>query len=82
MVDLQWVVDGVKFNNVTTLITWNLLEFGGMSIVDVANKFVCFSIDGVTIFQMVKSGACDHIIVAKLCSFYEWCALHGTLHQS
>jgi hypothetical protein len=34
---------------------WNLVEFGGMTKTDVANKLVYFRVDGVTIFQGFKN---------------------------
>jgi hypothetical protein len=49
-------LDGVIFDNLTKLIVWNLIEFGGMIETDVANKLVCFKIYGMTIFQGFKNG--------------------------
>jgi hypothetical protein len=47
----------------------------------VANKLVCFRIDGVTIFQGFKNGVTTKLM-QEPCSIREWCALYGTLHKS
>jgi hypothetical protein len=49
-------LDGVTSINLTKLIVWSLVEFGGMIKTNVANKYVFFGIDGVTIFQGFKNG--------------------------
>jgi hypothetical protein len=55
-------LDGVTFDNLTKLIVRNLIEFGGMIETNVANKLVCFRIDGMAIFQGFKNG-----ITTNLC---------------
>ncbi len=45
---LQRVLDGVIFDNLTKLIMWNLVEFGGMIEIDVAKNLVCFGTDVLT----------------------------------
>jgi hypothetical protein len=43
-------VDGGTSNNITISIIRSLTDLGSLSIVDVANKVVCFGADDVTIF--------------------------------
>ncbi len=56
MLNLQRVVDGATFDNLTSLIVKSLMEFGGLSETNLANKLVCFGVDGIIIFQGVKNG--------------------------
>jgi len=49
-------LDGVTSTNLTKLIMWNLVEFGGMIETNVANKLVCFGADGVTNFEGLRYG--------------------------
>jgi hypothetical protein len=44
------VVDGAIFNNLTSFIMKSLMEFGGLSEIDLANKLVYFGANGITIF--------------------------------
>jgi hypothetical protein len=46
----QKVLDGATSANLTKLIMWNLVEFGGMIETYVANKLVCFGANEVMIF--------------------------------
>ncbi len=48
LLNLQRVLDGATFINLTKLIVWNLVEFGCMIETNVANKLVYFGADGVT----------------------------------
>ncbi len=48
-------MDGATSTNLTKLIMWNLVEFGGMTKTNVANKLVYVRVDGVTIFQGFKN---------------------------
>ncbi len=50
MLNLQHVVDGTTFDNLTSFIEKNLMEFGGLSETNLANKLVCFGVDRITIF--------------------------------
>jgi acyl-homoserine lactone acylase PvdQ len=50
MLNLQHVVDGATFDNLTSLIMKSLMEFGGLSETNLANKLVSFGVDRVTIF--------------------------------
>jgi hypothetical protein len=50
LLNLQRVLDGVIFDNLTKFIVWNLVEFGGMIETDVANKLVHFRTNGMAIF--------------------------------
>jgi hypothetical protein len=56
MLNLQHVVDGTTSDNLTSLIVKSLMEFGGLSETNLANKLVSFGVDRVTIFQGVKNG--------------------------
>jgi hypothetical protein len=40
------------FDNVTSLIMQSLVDYGGISEIDVANKLVCLRIDGLLIFRV------------------------------
>ncbi len=53
--NLEKVVDRGTYNNLTTVIIHSLIDLGGLLVVDVANKVVCFGVDGVTIFQGLKT---------------------------
>jgi len=55
LLNLQHVVDGTTFDNLTALIGKNLMEFRGLSETNLANKLVCSRVDGVIVFQGVKS---------------------------
>jgi hypothetical protein len=55
LLNLQHVVDGRTFNNLTPLIVKKLMEFGSLSETNLANKLVCFGVDGVIVFQGVKN---------------------------
>jgi hypothetical protein len=59
---------------------WNLVEFGGMNEIDVANKLVCFRIDGMAIFSRLQN-QCHHKIDVEPCSIHEWCTLYDTLYK-
>ncbi len=56
LLNLQRVLDGAIFANLIKLIIQSLVEFGGMTKTDVANKLVCFGTNGVKIFQGLKNG--------------------------
>lgn len=61
----------------TTMIMESFIGFGGLNEI----KLVCFGVDGITIFQGVKIGG-HHTTNVEMCSIFEWCALHGTLHKT
>jgi hypothetical protein len=42
LLNLQHVVDGTTFDNLTSLIVNNLMEFGGLNETNLANKLVYF----------------------------------------
>jgi hypothetical protein len=50
------MIDGSIANNLTFLIIQSLVEYGGLSEVNIARKLICFSVDEVMIFHGVKSG--------------------------
>jgi mannitol/fructose-specific phosphotransferase system IIA component (Ntr-type) len=57
VINLQKVVDGATSKNIiTNLIVQNLVDFGGLSEIDIVNKLVCFEANGSTILQGVRNG--------------------------
>jgi hypothetical protein len=54
--NLGRVVDGATSNNFITMIIHSFIVFGGLLEVDIANKVVCFRVDGITIFQRLEIG--------------------------
>jgi hypothetical protein len=50
LLNLQCVVDEATSDNLTSLIVKNLMEFGSLSEIEFADKFVCFGVGEVTIF--------------------------------
>jgi len=80
LLNLQRVVDGATFDNLTSFIMKSLMEFGGLSETNLANKLVSFGVDKIVIFQDVKNGFIAQIM-QKHAPFCEWCALHGTSHK-
>jgi len=56
LLNLERVVDGATFNNLSVVIVCFLIVFGGLLEMDIVNKVVCFGVDGVTIFQGLKTG--------------------------
>jgi hypothetical protein len=53
--NLWKVIDRAIVDNLTLLIVYSLVDYGGLSEIDIANKLVCFEIDKVTIFRNVKN---------------------------
>jgi hypothetical protein len=47
-------MDGSTSNNFIITSVYFLIDLGGLSMVDVANKVVCFGANGVTILQGLK----------------------------
>jgi hypothetical protein len=62
MLNLQHVVDGTTSDNLTSFIVKSLMEFGGLSETNLANKLFSFGVDRVTIFQGVKNGVITQIM--------------------
>jgi hypothetical protein len=56
LLNLEKTVDGRTFDNLITMIVHYLVIFGGMSKTNITNKVVCFRVDGVIIFQGLKTG--------------------------
>ncbi len=54
--NFERVVDKSTSNNLTGVIVRSLTNLGGLFMVDVANKVVCFGANNVTIFQGLKIG--------------------------
>jgi hypothetical protein len=52
---LERVVDKCIYNNLTTPIIRSLSDLGGLLVVDLANKVVRFGVDGVTIFEGLRT---------------------------
>ncbi len=56
------MVDGATFDNLTSFVVNNLMEFVGLNETNLANKLVCFGANGVTILQGVKNGVIAQIM--------------------
>jgi hypothetical protein len=54
LLNLEKIVDGGMFNNLTIVIIHFLVIFGGMSKTNIVNKVVCFGANGVIVFQGLK----------------------------
>jgi hypothetical protein len=50
LLNLQRVVDGATSNNLIEIIVKNLMEYGSLSEINIANKLVSFGVNDVTIF--------------------------------
>jgi hypothetical protein len=50
LLNLQRVVDGATSNNLIVIIVKNLMEYGSLSEINIANKLVSFGVNDVTIF--------------------------------
>jgi hypothetical protein len=50
------IVDGSTSNNLIPIIVHFLTDLGGLLVVDVANKVVCFGADDVIVFWGLKIG--------------------------
>jgi hypothetical protein len=62
LLNLQRVVDGATFDNLTSFIMKSLMEFGGLSETNLVNKLVCFEVEKVIVFQGVKNGVIAQIM--------------------
>ncbi len=50
LLNFERVVEGGMSNSITIAIVCFLIDLGNLSMVDIANKVVCFGADDVTIF--------------------------------
>jgi len=76
--NLERIVDGGMFNNLIVMIIHFLVIFGGMSETNIANKVVCFGVEGVIIFQGLKT----NVIVQLINKYYLFVVrIHYTAHQ-
>jgi len=71
-------VDGATFNNLSVVIVCFLIVFGGLLEMDITNKVVYFGVDGVTIFQGLKTGVTIQFMAKD--SFYI-VDIHCMAHQ-
>jgi hypothetical protein len=55
LLNLQWVVNGATFDNLTIAIVRFLIHLGGISRIDIVNKVVCFKANHVIVFQGLKT---------------------------
>jgi hypothetical protein len=62
LLNLQKVVDGSTTDNLTSFISQSLVEYEGLNEADIANKLICFGVDGVMIFHGVKSGVTTQLM--------------------
>jgi hypothetical protein len=76
--NLEKIVDGGTFDNLTSISICFLVVFGGMSKFDTANKVVCFGANDVTIFQGLKTN-----VIVQLVSkhFFFVLMIHYMAHQ-
>jgi hypothetical protein len=58
LLNLEKIVDGGTSNNLTTIIICYLDIFGGMLKIDLGYKVVSFGVDGVIVFQGLKTNVC------------------------
>jgi hypothetical protein len=63
LLNLERIVNGGTYDNLTSIIIHSLDVFG-----DIANKVVYFGVDGVTIFQGLRTSATIQL-VSKHCPF-------------
>ncbi len=56
------VVDKKTTDNFTSLIVWGLMDYGGLSVIDIVNKLVFFGIDKIIVFHSVKSGVTTQLM--------------------
>jgi len=68
LLNLERIVNGGTFYNLTFVIIRYCTIFGGMSKIDIANKVVYFGVDNVTIFQGLKTNVIVQL-VNKHCPF-------------
>ncbi len=54
LLNLRKFVNGGTYDNLTFIIIFSLVIFGGMPKANIANKVVCFEVNGVTTFQGLK----------------------------
>ncbi len=54
LLNLRKIVDGGTYDNLTLIIIFSLVIFDGMPKAKIADKVVCFEVNGVTIFQGLK----------------------------
>jgi hypothetical protein len=55
LLNLQRVINGATFDNLTIAIVCFLIHLGGILGIDVANKVVCFKANHVIVFQGLKA---------------------------
>jgi hypothetical protein len=75
------VVDGVRVDYLTIVIMEALQKAKGLSLESIAQKFICFGADGVSIFQGTKIGVLEHINI-NYASFFISDALPSSLIDS
>jgi hypothetical protein len=56
MISLQKVIDGARANNLTIVIMEALHNSGSLNFATVAERLLCFGVDGVSTFQGIKIG--------------------------
>jgi hypothetical protein len=54
LLNLKKIVDECTYDNLTLVIIFSLVIFDGMPKANIANKVVCFEVNGVTVFQGLK----------------------------
>jgi hypothetical protein len=56
LLNLEKVVDGATFDNLSVVILRFQIIFGGLLEMDIANKVVYFGVDSIVVFQRLKTG--------------------------
>ncbi len=78
LLNLERIVNGGTFDNLTFVIVCYLIIVGGMSKINIINKVVYFGVDNVTIFQGLKTNVIVQL-VNKHCLFV--LGIHCIAHQ-
>ncbi len=81
LLNLERVVDEGTSNNLIATIVHSFTNLGGLLVVDVVNKVVCFGVDNVTIFQGLKTGVIIQLMnkhnpfIVGIHCMVHWCNL-------
>ncbi len=60
-ISLDKVLEGLSSDNLTKVIMEALIIGGGLPRDQIAQKLICFGVDGVNVFQGTKNGVTKHI---------------------
>jgi hypothetical protein len=68
LLNLEKIVNGGTYGNLTSVIIRSLVVFGGMLETNIVNKIICFWANSVVVFQGLKTGVTFQL-VCKHCPF-------------